>query len=47
MARKGNQKKKSNYSNGTRIKNRLRRLSKHLLKNPQDNDAQKALKNTK
>jgi len=47
MARRGGQKRKSNYTNNIKIKNRLRRLSKHLTKHPNDEDAQKAVKNTK
>jgi ribosomal protein S15P/S13E len=46
MARRGSNKKGSNYTNGTRIKNRLRKLSKHLRNNPDDKDAQRALNNT-
>lgn len=47
MARKGSQKRKSNYTNATRIKNRLRRLSRHLSKHPNDQSAQTAIKVTK
>lgn len=47
MARRGAKKRKSNYTNATRIKNRLRRLSKHLSKHPNDQTAQTAVKVTK
>lgn len=43
MARRGNQKRKSKYTNATRIKNRLRKLSKHLKKHSNDKTAQKAI----
>jgi ribosomal protein S15P/S13E len=43
MARKGSQKRKSNYTNATRIKNRIRRLTKHISKHPNDQNAQKAI----
>lgn len=47
MANKGVKKKKSNYTNADRIKNRIRKLSKHIKNNPSDEVAKKALTNTK
>ncbi len=46
MARRGANKKGSKYTNATRLRNRLRKLTKHLRHNPEDQDAQKALKLT-
>jgi hypothetical protein len=39
--------KAGNYDNSVRITNRLRKLKKHTLKNPNDKDAGEAIKNTK
>ena len=47
MARRGTKKRKSNYTNATRIKNRLRRLSKHISKHPNDQTAKTAVGNSK
>jgi ribosomal protein S15P/S13E len=43
MARRGINKKGSKYSNANRVRNKIKRLTKHLKTNPQDNDAKKAL----
>lgn len=47
MARRGGKKRKSNYTNATRVKNRLRRISRHLSKHPNDKTAHTALGNSK
>lgn len=47
MARKGSKKKKSNYSNATRVANRIRNITKHLKTHPNDLVSQKALQTTK
>lgn len=47
MANKGVKKKKSKYTNGTRIKNKLRKVNKHLKKHPNDKDAANVLNNLK
>ena len=46
MANRGVKKRKSKYSNSIRLKNKSRKLNKHLSKHPKDKDAQKALKET-
>ena len=43
MARRGANKKGSKYTNATRLKNRMRKLNKHLKNNPNDGVAIKAL----
>lgn len=47
MANRGIKKKKSNYTNGTRIKNKIKKVNKHLKKHPTDKDAEKSLINLK
>lgn len=42
MAKKN--KNEGAYNDGTRKRNRLRKLNKHLRKHPNDQDAQSALK---
>jgi ribosomal protein S15P/S13E len=43
MARRGANKRGSKYTNTTRLRNRMRKLNKHLKNNPNDGDAIKAL----
>lgn len=44
MANKGTKKRKSKYNNSIRIKNAIKRLTKHLKKHSNDSDAKKKLK---
>lgn len=43
MANRGVKKRKTKYSNAIRIKNKTRRLERHLKKHPNDLDAKKAI----
>jgi ribosomal protein S15P/S13E len=43
MANRGVKKRKTKYSNHIRLKNKTRRLNKHLNKHPEDTIAKRAL----
>lgn len=47
MARRGIKKKKNSYTNGTRIKNKIKKINKHLKLHPTDKDAEKSLTSLK